>query len=60
MSREQTHTESESKLELFLENYGNFLGNCTNQNADLDDLIKDFTLSIPPPPPHSSNNKSLQ
>lgn len=39
-----------NRLEMFLNNYGNFLGDCsTNHPHDLDVVLKDFSESIPAP-----------
>lgn len=44
------NSEGSEKLEKFLNNYGNFLSECANNEGSLDNLIKDFTKSIPAPP----------
>lgn len=41
--------EQTNKLEAFLNNYGNFVGECTNSGAELDIMLKDFSQAIPMP-----------
>jgi hypothetical protein len=41
--------EQTNKLETFLNNYGNFVGECTNSGVELDTMLKDFSQAIPMP-----------